>query len=110
MEGSSRGTFHLSLLNGLLINRKKFEINHDKEIVLYIYSIYSFHFFKDEIATVLLTVSNSGKRRPVRNKQKQRNKKIICSYFFKLKKAKEKKTGVRVRGNIIYPLLQFFRM
>ena len=54
--------------------------------------------------------SNSTKRCPVRSKQNQRNKKIICSYFFKLKKAKEKKTGVRVRRNIIYPFLQFFRM
>ena len=44
--GSSRGKFHLSLLNGLLINRKKIEINHEKEIVLYIYFIFICHFFK----------------------------------------------------------------
>ena len=37
---------HLSLLNGLLINRKKFDINHEKEIVLYIYFIFICHFFK----------------------------------------------------------------
>ena len=49
MEGSSRGKFHLSLLNGLLINRKKFEINHDKEIVLYNYFIFIFYFFKTKL-------------------------------------------------------------
>ena len=42
----------------------------------------------------------------------QQKKKIKINYgkeivLHKLKKAKEKKTGVRVRGNIIYPFLQF---